>query len=89
MSTETAEKKHPDIALTAVESSKVHALGHDPETNTLAVQFKPRGEKPGAVYHYANFTAEQFEEFRKSESLGKHFGERIQYAKEHPYTKIS
>ena len=89
MSTETAEVKHPEIALTPVQSSKVAAIGHDPVSNTLAVQFSARGDKPGSVYHYANFTAEDFEKFRTAESLGKHFGAHIQHAKAHPYTKVS
>jgi len=37
MNTDTTE--YPNIALDAVESSQIAAIGHDPETNTLAIQF--------------------------------------------------
>ena len=50
------------IPMTEVESSQIHAIGHD-GNSTLAIQFKSRGG-PGSIYHYANFSAEQFAEFR-------------------------
>lgn len=78
-----------DIALQPVESSQIHAIGHSPETNTLAIQFKSRGG-PGSVYHYANFTAEQFEAFKSAESIGSHFGANIKKATDaHPFIKVA
>jgi len=80
--------EHKHIALDAVESSQIHAIGHDQETNTLAIQFKSRGG-PGSVYHYANFTAEQFLEFKEAESLGTYFGAKIKTATDaHPFVKV-
>lgn len=73
MTTETEEKKHPDIALSPVESSQIHAIGHDAASNILAVQFKGKSG-PTSTYHYANFTAEDFRKFREAESIGAHFG---------------
>jgi hypothetical protein len=75
-----------------VESSQIHSVGHDPETNTLAIRFfSGWGEKKrvGSLYHYQNFTAEDFEAFKSAESLGKHFGGQIKpFADKYPYTKI-
>lgn len=77
------------IALTPVESSQLAAIGHDPETGTLAIQFKGRGDAPGSIYHYENFTAEQFEQFKNAESVGSHFYKNIKpFAEKFPYTKI-
>ena len=78
----------PKIALTEVESSQIHAIGHAPETNTLAVQFKSKGG-PGNVYHYANVDAEKFGRFRNADSIGRFFGAEIKpYVDAHPFTKI-
>lgn len=67
----------PDIALTPVASSQIDAIGHDPETNTLAIRFPVNrfGEK--AVYHYSNFTAEDFAAFQAADSKGSWFGQHI------------
>lgn len=89
MTTEIEEKKIPDITLTPVESSQIYAIGHDAATNTLAIQFKSKGGA-GNVYHYANFTAEDFTAFKESKSIGAHFGQHIKNATEkHPFTKVS
>lgn len=86
----TEKAKHPVIAMDSVESSQIAAIGHHPETNTLAIQFPSKTERPGSVYHYANFTAEQFEEFKNAESKGSHFGKKIKPMTEaHPYVKVS
>lgn len=78
------------IPLQEVQSSQIHAIGHDKETNTLAIQFKSwKGEVKPSVYHYANFTCDQFDAFSKAESLGTHFGQHIKKETEkHPFTKI-
>lgn len=78
------------IQLQPVKSSQLHAVGHDKETNTLAIQFKNwKGEVKPEAYHYANFTCDQFDEFMKAESLGSHFGKNIKpKTVEHPFTKV-
>lgn len=77
------------IALTPVSSSQLHAIGHDAASNTLAIQFKSKGG-PGSVYHYANFTSEDFTAFKESKSIGAHFGQHIKNATEkHPFTKVA
>lgn len=78
------------IPLHPVESSQINAIGHDAETNTLAIQFKGWKGEVGATYHYANFTAEDFEAFKSAESLGRHFGKNIKlFADKYPYTKVA
>lgn len=68
------DKPRPPIALVSVESNQVGAIGYDPATKTLAVQFK-RGAR--AIYHYANVEAETFEAFRGAESIGAYFGQHL------------
>ncbi len=67
-------KPRPPIALTAVNSSQVRAIGYDPATKTLAVQFT-RGA--GAVYHYPNVEPETHAAFVGAESIGTFFGKHI------------
>jgi len=88
MNTEAIQ--HPVIAMDAVESSQIAAVGHDATTNTLAIQFPGKGERLGSVYHYANFTTDQFAEFKAAESKGSHFIKQIKpLTEKHPYTRIS
>ena len=76
------------ITMHAVDSSQIDSIGHDAETNTLAVRFKNFKGEPGSLYHYANFTREAFLAFQNAESIGKHFGAYIKNATEaHPFTK--
>ena len=77
------------IPLTPVTSSQIEAIGHDPESNTLAVRFKGKGERPGTLYHYQNFDSEAFEAFNAAESKGSHFIRNIKPATDrHPYSRI-
>ena len=82
----------PRIPLIDVQSSQIAAIGHDAETNTLAIRFHKgygRDQVPGSLYHYENFTAEDFEAFKAAESIGRHFGQHIKSCTEkHPFTKI-
>lgn len=72
--------------MTKVESSQLAAIGHDPDTNTLAIEFHGKGGKPGSLYHYRNFTAYQFAEFTSAESKGSYFIRNIKTNTEaHPY----
>lgn len=79
----------PQIRLEEVVSSQVAAIGHDPATNTLAVRFPGYEDRPGNLYHYANFNAEQFAEFCAAESIGSFFIKQIKANEAlFPYTKI-
>lgn len=78
-----------EIKLTPVNSSQLHAIGFDPATGTLAIQFKGKGGVPGSLYHYANFTAAQFADFEKAESKGSFFGAHLKReTTKYPYKKI-
>ena len=80
----------PIIALQDVDSSQINAIGYDPETQTLAVQFKGWKGELGATYHYAQVTAQDFEAFKNAESLGRHFGRYIKpFPEKFPYTKVA
>ncbi|MDE3023269.1 MAG: KTSC domain-containing protein [Pseudomonadota bacterium] len=86
MNTQTFE--HPTIAMDAVESSQIAAIGHDSRTNTLAIRFKSKSGT-GSLYHYANFTAADFTAFKGAESIGSHFYKFIKsFPDRHPYTKV-
>lgn len=63
----------PVIAMDEVSSSQIHSLGYDAASETLAIRFKNKAGAPEALYHYASFTAENWEAFRTAESLGSHF----------------
>ncbi|RZZ90640.1 KTSC domain-containing protein [Pseudoxanthomonas winnipegensis] len=77
------------IALVDVESSQIQAIGHDAETNTLAVRFKTWKGDSSSLYHYANFAAEDFAAFKAAESIGKHFGLYIKpFPEKYPFTRI-
>jgi hypothetical protein len=52
-------------------------VGYDPESQTLEVEFKRKGEVPGGVYQYFDVEPEQYKAFMEAESLGKHFGTSI------------
>ncbi len=79
----------PTFTMHPVESNQIAAIGHDPETDTLAVQFTTKTDRPGSVYHYANFDAEQFAALRGAESVGTHFNQHIKNAGDkHPYHKV-
>jgi len=79
----------PIVKLIEVESSQIHAIGHDPETNTLAIRFKNWKGDITSLYHYANVTAADFAAFIASESKGRHFGKSIKpFADKYPFTKI-
>lgn len=68
------DKPRPAIQLHPVQSSQVKAIGYDPATKTLAVQFT-RGA--GAVYHYQGVEPETHQAFIDAESIGNFFGRHI------------
>ena len=79
----------PTIQMVLVESSQIHSIGHDPATNTLAIRFKGKDGQPTSLYHYRNFTANDYRDFRFADSIGSHFYKHIKPAVlEFPYTRI-
>lgn len=84
----TEQPKQP-IAMDSVESSQIHSIGHDAETQTLAVRFKNKDGAPSSLYHYRQFTTDDFAAFKGAESIGSHFYKHIKPAKEkYPYECI-
>mgnify|MGYP001561616820 CR=1 FL=1 len=53
-------------------STLIQALGYDPDTATLGVQFHD-----GAVYHYQHVTPAVYAGLLGATSLGSHFGQFI------------
>lgn len=90
-----SEKKYDTIPvpMSPVESSQIHAVGHDPQSNRMYVQFlSGKGEErgPGSVYHYDNVTAEKYQDFAAAESKGSHFLHNFKKnEKDHPFTKLN
>ena len=77
------------IDMQTVDSSQIHSIGHDAETNTLAIRFKNYKGEVTSLYHYSNFTTEEFEAFSKAESIGRHFGAFIKpFDQKYPFTRI-
>lgn len=56
-----------------VDSSQIHSVGHDAETNTLEIAFKPSVKKPDtmSVYQYKQFTADDWKAMQTFEVDGK------------------
>ncbi|WP_219726009.1 KTSC domain-containing protein [Janthinobacterium sp. ROICE36] len=76
------------IPLKPVASSALAAIGHDPATETLAVQMF-QGAKPGNVYHYANVTLIEYSAMASAKSLGEYLALHIKAHKEkHPCTNM-
>ena len=77
------------IAMDEVSSSQIHSIGHDAESSTLAVRFKGKDGAPAGLYHYSNFTADDFSAFKGAESIGSHFYKQIKPHKDkYPYVRI-
>jgi KTSC domain len=56
-----------------VTSSSIKSIGYDPEKQILEIEFKGKGDTPGGVYQYLNFTPEDFATFRAAKSIGTYF----------------
>lgn len=68
-----------------VTSSQIEAVGHDPKTNTLHIQFKG-----GNVYTYNNVSAQHHADMMSAESIGKHFHQHIKFnPSAYPYKKVT
>lgn len=59
-----------------VKSSQLHAVGYDPATRTMRVQFK-EGTAPGPQYDYANVPPELHAELATAASPGTHFHKHV------------
>jgi hypothetical protein len=91
MNTETAVAAPPAIAMDAVESSQIKAIGYDAASRTLAVEFIKRGKNVPAgatsLYHYAEVPASEHADFMAAVSKGQHLDAHIKG--KFAYTRIS
>jgi len=55
-----------------VSSTSINAVGYDPQTSTLEIEFKN-----GRVYRYLNVPPEIYEAFMHSDSHGQYFNTNI------------
>ncbi len=60
-----------------VNSSHIHAVGHNPETRTLHIQFKDKDGNPTHTYEYGGVTTQQHQDLMLADSQGKHFQKHI------------
>ena len=79
----------PSIALEEVKSSQIAAIGHDPQTSTLAIRFKNWKGEPTSLYCYDNVSAEDYQAFKTAESVSKHFSKHIKaHADRYPFRRV-
>ncbi|MPV55894.1 KTSC domain-containing protein [Burkholderia sp. HI2761] len=73
-----------------VESSQIHSIGYDAESETLAVRFKDRKTSaPTSLYHYTEFTQANFDALKGADSIGSHFYKHIKpFPERFPYVCI-
>lgn len=55
-----------------VDSSNLHAIGYDPDSQTLHVQFKG-----GSHYTHAGVSPDHFKALQDADSKGKHYNANI------------
>jgi hypothetical protein len=70
------------MTMEPVESGAIKALGYDPETQTLHVEFKNGGR-----YEYSGVPAHKHAALMDSDSKGQHFMRHIRY--DHEFKKVS
>lgn len=77
-----------------VKSSQIAAIGYDPTTTTLEIEFQPNkkqreAEQPGSVYQYSNVQPGDAARLTEAESIGEHFGKFIKpFPDQFPCKKI-
>ena len=72
-----------------VESSQISEVGYEPETETLGIRFKAKGDWPASEYHYANVNETIHKALLDAESVGKAFQFYIKAnPKLYPHIKI-
>lgn len=64
-----------------VTSTNIISIGHNPETNTLEIEFKG-----GGVYSYEGVSAEKASALLAADSIGSHFHQHIRGV--HAHTKV-
>jgi hypothetical protein len=64
-----------------VVSSNIHAIGYDPDTTTLEVEFTP-----GSIYQYFGVTAVEYEALMRAPSKGRYLNHNIK--SRHSYEQV-
>ena len=70
------------MQLTTVESSMIHAIGYDAETQTLEVVFNS-----GGIYRYEDVLPEEYEGLMDAESKGRYV--RVNIIGVYPHYRVS
>ena len=70
------------MQLTTVESSMIHAVGYDAETQTLEVIYSS-----GDIYHYEDVPPEEYEGLMDAESKGQYV--RVNIIGVYPHYRVS
>ncbi len=65
----------------SVSSSNIRAIGYDPSTSTLEVEFTT-----GSIYQYHGVPQEEYDALINAASKGKYFGANIK--NKYPFTKL-
>jgi hypothetical protein len=73
------------MTMQPVESGHIKAIGHDPATQTMRVEFRK-----GAAHDFAHVSVEKHADFMASESKGAHFNKHFRNNIEaHPGKKVA
>lgn len=76
------------LPLQRVMSSNIYAVGHDPQTSTLEVQFADkRTGDPASIYRYEGVPQSVFDGLLTAPSAGQFFAENVKG--QFPTTKVS
>lgn len=65
------------MKLMPVKSSNLHAVGYDPVSQVLRVQFKGSGDQVGKVFEYAGVPPKKFAEMQAAKSVGSFFSTKV------------
>ncbi len=79
------------MQLMPVKSSQIAAVGYDPETKKMRIQFAShRDGTNGSTYEYDNVEPQDHADLIGAKSIGSHFKTVIKPQKERwPYTKLT
>lgn len=69
-------------------SSNVKWARYDPVRAVVSIDFKNGAGETTSTYEYANFTRQDWEDFRASRKPGEHFAHFIRGKQKFPYRKI-
>lgn len=78
-----------NITMHEVKSSQIKAVGHDPATGRLRIQFQDRKDgTQGSIYEYEDVEPWRFDELLNAKSAGAYFGEHIKMNPKYPHKRF-